>query len=501
MNLSILRNKRLRHGSLSLVFTAIVIVLVVIINVIATSLYSKYRPSGDMTNNELFTISDTTKELLSDVTAPVKIIFCADPDKLNEGNEYLRYIHQSALEYQSMFDFVTVEYRDIYTNPTSMDKYKTSEGTNITQSSIVVESGTEYRLFAPAAFFRVSEETGYPFAYDGEMKFTSAILQLTASDMPIAYFTNTHGETVDAADATTHSALWITLENAGFDVRLLDLTTDEISPDARVIVINNPRYDFSGREETGGEDSEIQKLDDFLSNYGSLMVFRDPVTYHDLPNLDEYLEEWGVQFGTTTVRDSAHSISLSLGGVPYKGYGIIAEYPESGLGSSVVANIRDLDAAPKTIVPLASPIYMLDILDSSKDISPVLTTYDGATLQEGGEIVEEDGKYNLMTLSRYTRVKDNTEFYSYVLACASPYYAIDSFLESSSYANEDVIYSALRAMGKEKVPADIDFKVLASEALDITEAEQSQWTWTLILALPIVVTAIGTVVFVRRRHS
>ncbi len=501
MNTSILRNKRLRHGSLSLVFTAIVIVLVVIINVIASSLYDKYRPSGDMTDNELYSISDTTKELLADITAPVKIIFCADPDRLDEGNTYLRYIHQSALEYQATFDFITVEYRDIYTNPTSMDKYKTSEGTTINQSSIVVESGTEYRLFAPAAFFKVSEETGYPFAFDGEMKFTSAILQLTASDMPIAYFTNTHGETVDAADATEHSALWTILENAGFEVQLLDLTTDEISPDARVIVINNPRYDFSGREETGGEGSEIQKLDDFLSNYGSLLVFRDPVGYDELPNLDEYLEEWGVKFGTSTVRDPAHSIGLSLGGAVISGFGIVAEYPESGLGSSVVSAIRDLDASPKTIVPMASPIYMMDILDTSKDISPVLTTYDGATLVEGGEVVEESGKYNLMTLSRYTRVKDNTEFYSYVLACASPYYATSNFLESSSYANEDVIYSALRAMGKEKVPADIDFKVLASEALDITEAEQTQWTWILILTLPVVITALGTVVFVRRRHS
>ena len=56
-------------------------------------------------------------------------------------------------------------------------------------------------------------------------------------------------------------------------------------------------------------------------------------------------------------------------------------------------------------------------------------------------------------------------------------------------------------MGKEKVPADIDFKLLASEALDITEAEQAQWTWILILTMPIVVTALGVVVFVRRRHS
>ncbi|MBQ6575861.1 MAG: Gldg family protein [Lachnospiraceae bacterium] len=494
---NIIHNKKFRYGTFSVVFTVVVVILIIVLNVIASSLYQKYRPNGDMTKTDLYTLSDASKEILSDITAPVRIIFCAMPDQL-EAKESMRYVYYSALEYEKAFDNITVECRDIYTNPTSMDKYKTSQATQITQSSVVIESGTEFRLFALQAFYKTSSETGKVFAYDGEMKITSAILQLTASDMPIAYFTNTHGESVESASATTHSALWTTFENAGFDVRLLDLSTEEISPDARIIVINNPLYDFSGRADSAVENSEIEKLDNFLSDYGSLVVFRDPVLVK-LPNLDEYLEEWGVQFKNGTIRDKDHSISLTLGGMPYSGYGIVAMYPESGLGSSVLSAIRDLDAPPKTIVPLAAPIVMLDIMDSSKDISPILTTYPGANLESDGKTVEEGKQYNLMTLSRYTRVKDNTEFYSYLLACGSPYYT--SMLESTSYANQDILYSAIRAMGKEKVPADIDFKLISSEALDITEAEQTQWTWLLIFGIPFVIAVIGVIVYVRRKHS
>ncbi|MBR6558198.1 MAG: Gldg family protein [Clostridia bacterium] len=492
--LNILHNKRFRHGTFSLVFTVVIIALVVILNVIGSSLYQKYRPSGDMTMTDLYTLSDASKELLSDVTTPVNIIFCAMPDKLTESNEYMRYVYYSALEYEKAFDFVTVEYKDIYANPTSIEKYKTSNASTITQSNVIIESGSEFRVFALQAFYRMSSETDRVFAYDGEMKITSAILQLTASDMPIAYFTNTHGE----QDAKEGSAIWTTFENAGFEVRTLDLATEEISPDARIIVINNPIYDFASREDTGSDNSEIQKLDDFLSDYGSLVVFRDPVICKT-PNLDEYLEEWGVKFSPATVRDKAHSISMTLGGLPYSGYGIVAEYPSEGLGASVLSAIRDLESPPKTIVPLVAPITMLDLMDTSKDISPILTTYSGASLEADGGVIEENGKYNLMTLSRYTRVKDNIEYYSYVLACGSPYYT--SFLESTSYANEDILYSAIRAMGKEKVPADIDFKLISSEALDITEAEQTQWTWILILALPTVAAVCGIVIFVRRKHS
>ena len=43
-------------------------------------------------------------------------------------------------------------------------------------------------------------------------------------------------------------ALMNLLYDCGFDVRQIDLTQDDISDDARILVIFNPKYDFHGLE-------------------------------------------------------------------------------------------------------------------------------------------------------------------------------------------------------------------------------------------------------------
>lgn len=72
---------------------------------------------------------------------------------------------------------------------------------------------------------------------------------------PIAYFTVNHGETTDT------STLWNLLQDAGYDVREIDLLTEDIDYiDAQLIIINGPQYDFTGIE---ADVNEIEKIDDF----------------------------------------------------------------------------------------------------------------------------------------------------------------------------------------------------------------------------------------------
>ena len=55
-------------------------------------------------------------------------------------------------------------------------------------------------------------------------------------------------------------------------------------------------------------------------------------------------------------------------------------------------------------------------------------------------------------------------------------------------------------MGKKLVPLDIDFKVFASEALDITTANAYTWTAVLVAVIPLTVCALGIVVCYRRKR-
>ena len=66
MKKNILHSRKFRHGSVSVALTVLIIAAVVIVNVIATALASRYSWMYiDMTSEKLYTLTDDAKELLS----------------------------------------------------------------------------------------------------------------------------------------------------------------------------------------------------------------------------------------------------------------------------------------------------------------------------------------------------------------------------------------------------------------------------------------------------
>ncbi len=489
-----LRNKKFRYGTVSVVLTAVFIALVVIVNAIFSSLAYKLNWYVDMSPEEFYTLGDASKALLSDVEADVNIIFCMDPDELEEI-QAMRYIFTTAKQLREEFPNITITHKDPEKNPSFFQKYKIT-GTNINDYTVIVESGTEYRVFTWSAFYKISTNTGNPFAYDGEFKFTSAILAITQTESPIVCFTKNHGE-----DPNLY--LIELLIDAGYDFRAIDLTTEDIPEDCRLVVINNPQTDFITTND-GSDISEIEKIDRFLDKFGSLMVFMSP-DVKELPDLEEYLEEWGIKFERSLVRDVSNSVSID-------GFSLVASYPTEGYGASIHADLRNLAQPPKTIVKYAMPIktlfdengdYFLNNIE--RNISPVLTSSAKAIAMQNGEQISsatDIDKYNLMTFTYEKTLIDNDPYFSYVLACGSANFADQAYVTSNTYANRDILYSALRAMGKDKVPVDIDYKILTDTSIeDITTAEATGWTWGLTLVLPLLSLLAGFVVVIRRRHS
>ena len=56
-------------------------------------------------------------------------------------------------------------------------------------------------------------------------------------------------------------------------------------------------------------------------------------------------------------------------------------------------------------------------------------------------------------------------------------------------------------MGREALPIGIEIKPLNSAELDITKSEATVWTVIVSALVPLIVAAIGTAVYYRRRHS
>ena len=491
---SFFKSRKFKYGSAATVFTVFFIAVVILFNVIFSALSSKYGWYVDMTNEAVFSLSDAAKDYVSDIKADVNIYFASEPDELM-ANDDMRYVYTTAKQLEDAVDGVSVDCVDIVKNPAFFEKFYSTSATIIEPTSVVVESGSESKVLTSQSFFVYDEDDQTNrWGYQGEYRFVSAIMQVTQSETPIVYFTTEHGE--DISGAQTLARLF---SDCGFEVKTIDLSTEDIDDDCRIIVIYNPIYDFLGIEAEESTSNEITKIDSFLDNFGGLLVFEDSEHSDSLNNLNEFLKEWGISYrAKTQVKDSSHSLTTD-------GYSIFAEYQsDETLGGSFYSDITSLDTMPKAVIRESMPIDILwdtgGDLTGSRKVSAMLKSYEGSELMEDGKTAET-GAYNLLTMSLETRIIDNERYYSYVMAAGSPTFGSNNYLVSNAYGNSDIIYSAMKFVGRDGILAELDMKPFDDTTLTITTAKANAMTAQMTLILPVVISAVGVVVIVRRKHS
>ena len=495
-------SKRLKYGSTSAAITALVVALVVVLNAAITALSSHFFWFSDMTESNLYTLSDEAIALLDQIDAPVRIIFATDADKLENGtyDENTPLVYNTAKQIAEHCPNVTVECHNVYKEYDFFKKYLSTAASTIPTTSVIVESGTEYRLYTLDAFFIFDENYQRIWAYNGENKFVAGMMQVTAVEQPVVCFTIEHGEkSVDGGS----KALADLFTDAGFRVLEIDLSKDDIPEDCRIVITNGPVYDFIGRVEAGEDQSanEIAKLDSFLDHYGCYMIFADYDTAGGLRNLSEFLEEWGIKFDTGAyISDYDHSTSVD-------GLTVVAQYvkdDDKKLGADLYRDIAALETMPKTVMRQPMPINISwdenEGLTGMRKVFPVLRTYDSADTMRDGEVTNEDVARNLMTLSYDRVIINNNYYYSYVLACGSSTFTDDDNLLSQAFANSDILYSAMRSLGKERILNDLEYKAFDKTEVSVTTSQANGWTVALTAILPVIVVVCGVIVTVRRKH-
>jgi len=502
-------SRNLKYGSTAVIVTIVLIAAIVMLNVIFTALTNKYAFFTDMTENNTYTLSDEVKEVLSDVTEEVNIIFCHDRDYI-DSNNYMHDIMVTAENLAEEFEWANVKYINIIKNPLEVSKYKVNSEEIINTTDIIIESGDEYKKFNYKSFYVVDSDGTTIWGFQAEEKFASGILSVTAAEMPIAYVTNKNLESLESS-----ARLMETISFAGYRLEFIDLQKDEIDPDARLILILNPKKDFEG-----GEGSALEKLDKFLTqDFGSMICFMDPLA-NDLTNLEQYLNEWGVVFDNNIIRDDSQSVSVD-------GNAIVGDYcTDDTLGSNLIDELAALASRPKTIFDNVGTISIHPNFTASRgtdesiasgigapdgsyaygyrDISPVFVAGENAmayATDGTGEGVSAKGA-NLMTISRQLLTINNEYYSSYVLCANTASFYDDAWVVSNTYANEDVIYATLKQFGRENVPAGIDFKETANYKIeDMTTAEADSWTVILVSVLPLSFAIVGTVICIRRKYK
>ena len=488
---ALLASRRFQYGTVAVVFAVIVCAFLLLLNGVLS--WVSNHNGGlfvDLTSEKIYDLSQNSIDVVDDVQKKLEIIFCVTEDKIEDSTE-LSYVKRLADKYSSINDNITIKCMDYLKDPVYFEQFK-GNGNTITNTSVIVncEENKSFVVYSLRNFFKFSSETGEIFAYDGENKLTSAIMQTALGKDKKAGFIVKHGE-------TGHQYLADLLAVQGYDVYAVDLsgTSAEELADFDCLMICEPTTDYSGVEATKvGGVNEIEVLDTYLrKNMGNLMVFVSPST-PNLTELNGYLADtWGIGYaaGSVISEGSANTVS---GNDAMLFYG--TPVSDGGFGSKINEPVTSA-GVDRTMFYYTVPLYMYK--NEKTDISAVYTTSQNAVCTTDGTTVSA-ANTPIMALSKYMKMQNNVEISSNVLVCGSTSFL--NFIDmSGGYANADIIKSTLAAMGDESVVTGIDYKVVEDSALEVSQDDFKAEVVKLTAIVPLIIAILGVIVYIKRKKS
>ncbi|MBP5256635.1 MAG: Gldg family protein, partial [Clostridia bacterium] len=332
-------------------------------------------------------------------------------------------------------------------------------------------------------------------AFKGDYRFAASIMALCSENLPTAYLISGHGEkigpyTVGKQNVDYGNAQYFcqVLMDCGFRIKKIDLQHEDFEKQKNAIaVIYSPETDYSSNSEVGTHN-ELGKLSAFLSEKGhSLMVFFDYGT-QSLPGLEGFLKDnCSITVENAQLKDSGeNSVDVAMQQIVGK-----LNTNGSGAGAELGKRISDAGINYKIVFPNVRPI----LIGEGKDTSAVCLVPSTAYGDCDGERKDyPEGSAATATMTR-------TQSGSYIFCIGTSYAADVYFADNAVYADRDMFIGALDMMSDEDAPFNIEYRIMKGEGLDLTKSQSTTAMIIISAAIPTAVLLIGTVVFIRRRHS
>ena len=457
---------RLQGGAYSLILSAVVLALAVVVNILASALPSTLT-QYDISAAQLYSVTSNTKVVLGALEDDVTIYWIVQSGQEDQIIENL------LDKYESLSDHIAVVKRNPDVYPTFAQQY-TDEA--VQNNSLVVECGERYRFIGYDDIYLYEADMytySYSASFDGEGAITSAIDYVVSEELPQVYVLEGHGE----AELPATFSEQVEKENLELTTFSL-LTADEIPEEADCLLIYAPASDISPEEK--------EMLAEYAEGGGKLLVIAGPVADASLENLYSLLGDYGVETaeGVVVEADRAH----------YAFQSPAALLPDMA-SSAVTDPLIEENYYP--ILPVAQGLI---VSDTATDVTALLTTSDTAFSKVAG--------YEMTTYEKEEGDIDGPFALAVSIACGNDGQIIwfaSSFLEDaynaiSSGANVNLGMNALSSLIGESEAMAIRSKSLNYNYLTISESTSSLLRVLMVGVLPLAYLGIGIGVAVRRRR-
>src|SRR5215510_7457797 len=281
--------RRMKIGRIRIGLNVVVqMVLILFLAAMVNSLAFKHYKRWDFSRDQKSALSDKTKRFLDTLKGKMRITVFFSPNTPITSD-----VQNLVTEYQyAGKGKIDVEQIDPERSPSRtkefFDKYKV-----VTDESLLVLDYDGHNKTVKASEMADVDQSGMALgegprvaAFKGEQAITSAMIDLVEGKKKNLGYVTGHKEPALSAPTSPISLLKTFIENENIKFQELNLLDQPAIPaDVNAVMIVGPQYDFS--------DREMQVLRDFWDKQGRILVFVDPAP--NIPKLRAFLDELGVK--------------------------------------------------------------------------------------------------------------------------------------------------------------------------------------------------------------
>ncbi len=485
--LAFLKSRNAKRGSIAIALTVIFIAVIVGLNIIADLLSARFSVfSADLTSSDVYKLTDTSLEYVDALEKDVTIYALIDEKTLEAQGEYYVQVNKLLHQFDNESKHITLKYVDLASNPSFASSYK---DINWTSNSylLLVEHGDEHIAVALEDVFTYDEEyLAYgEYMVNGqqlEQAVMTAILNITTEEKVGVTILTGHGELENTALASV-------LLNNAYSVETVSLLNGEISKDSQFVIIFAPTNDI--------DKDSYNTLVDWLyndGNYGhTLLYVPNDMVSTPLPNIETLLQEWGMAVSQNWIFETDPTYMTNS---PYPNLMSIFNYDEDEFSGGLK------DTSIPVVMMYSMPVELLDT-----SVTSLLSSSDNAVMMpldadESWDYNDEEPQKLCGAAISTQGNEDNTKksnvivFGSYT-ALSENAFAVSSFNNSAYFIN---LFNTISH--RDDVSVTIEGKALENTELGITSLSSATILGIIFfLIIPMLVVALGVVVWVRRRHK
>ena len=474
-----IKSKKIKNEIFSDLKLALALIIFIGVNIGAKILTEKFSLKVDLTQNKAFSLTEESKNYVSNLEKEVEIIILNDKDKFTDLDDYFKQSDSVINEYAKYSNKITVKYINLEQNPNIKSEYAEED---IRENSIIVKSGENHKILSAQDLFNVEKSAmgASILSSKAEQAMTSAIISVVSEN-------KIKLDILTGFDEVGSEGIVKMLESNNYDVKMPSMLTENLDKESSAAFIFAPNRDY---------DSEtINKVKSYLENngeYGKNLIYFVNSGQKIQNNLLEFIKEWGISIKEGWVFEPDISKRLVADQWLYT----ICEYSYNSQYPDLVKNKS---------IPVAMPFSRpLEILDESKaetllSFSKSAGIYPENAAENWVPSENDINKGPIPCLAIAEKKNDETGKKSTLTVVGAVTAADEFFLSKPSLNNSSYFLNLINTLTEKEGGVNIEPKTVGVRDMLIDAQMAFIIGMAFIFALPILVLFIGLVLWILKR--